>query len=381
MDFAARDEGSKAKKEIGFSPAAPSVAPAMASVSTAELHGDTGAVAASSESLTAVAEGDLTFSSGTRELSQAAHVATFGRFAAAADLGNAAENIHEGVSSYLEARKQRPSWLPMVLGIAALLITVAGGVLFFYLRPSAESESAPVATMPASSPSVARGSATVSPVAEEHRLTPSGAVSAPMSTTSVPAKPALAAPVKVSKAEAKEVPPPAAPVQETSQPATPDHVKPAVKVPDMFGALNAHPVSPIRESNVAAAPSAPAIDATAGGLNGAPVPGLASSIVPVPLEQATGPGRAGSLLKPPKLVSSVLPVYPQIAQAAGVQGDVVLQVSVEKSGNVSAAKVLSGPAMLRNAALDAVKQWKYEPSMLDGQAVATQMTVRILFHR
>jgi len=155
-------------------------------------------------------------------------------------------------------------------------------------------------------------------------------------------------------------------------------VKPAIKVPDMFGALNAHPVSPARASDPAAAPSAPAIDATAGGLNGAP---LSSSIVPVPLEPMTGPGRAGSLMRPPKLVSSVLPIYPQIAQTAGVQGDVIVQVSIDKSGNVSAARVISGPVMLRKSALDAVQQWKYEPSILDGQAVATQMTVRILFHR
>jgi protein TonB len=388
MNFPARDErhthageDSKAKKEIGFSPAVLTVASPAGSVSIAEPRGDMGAVAASSESLAAVAEGDLTFTSGTHERSEPAHQAPFGRFAAAAALGGAAETVHDGVSSYLEARKQRPSWLPMVLGVAALLITVVGGVLFFYLRPSAEPESAPVAVVPASSPTAAHNSEKANPVAEANNVTPSAPERAAVRTTNVPAKPTEAAPVTVSKAAVREVPQPAEPTQEAAQPAAPDHVKRAVKVPDMFGALNAHPVSPVRTSDLTAAPSAPAIDAMAGGLNGASGAGLSSSIVPVPLEQTTGPGRSGSLLKPPKLVSSVLPIYPQIAQTAGVQGDVIVQVSIDKRGNVSAAKVISGPVMLRKAALDAVQQWKYEPSILDGQAVATQTTVRILFHR
>ncbi len=389
MNLPARDdrpahagEDSKSKKEIGFSAAAPTIASPAGSVSIAEPRGSMGAVAASSESLTAVAEGDLTFTSRTHELSEPAHEAPFGRFAAAANLGSAAETVHDGVSSYLEARKQRPSWLPMVLGVAALLITVVGGVLFFYLRPSAESESAPVAVVPASSPAAAHNSETASPVAEVNTATPSAPErAAVVRTTNVPVKSAEAAPVTMNKAAVREVPQPAEPAQEAAQTAAPVHVKPVVKVPDMFGALNAHPVSPVRTSDLAAAPSAPAIDATAGGLNGASGAGLSSSIVPVPLEQTTGPGRAGSLLKPPKLVSSVLPIYPQIAQTAGVQGDVIVQVSIDKRGNVSAARVISGPVMLRKSALDAVQQWKYEPSILDGQAVAAQMTVRIVFHR
>jgi protein TonB len=77
----------------------------------------------------------------------------------------------------------------------------------------------------------------------------------------------------------------------------------------------------------------------------------------------------------------VLPVYPQIAQVAGVEGDVVVQASIDANGNVSAAKVISGPQMLRAAAVEALRRWKYQPAMLDDKPVATQMTIRMRFHR
>ncbi len=150
-------------------------------------------------------------------------------------------------------------------------------------------------------------------------------------------------------------------------------------MPDMFVALNAHPVSARSESNLAGTESAPSIDAASAS---GPLKGLASSIpAPSPIGEVSAPTHADSQLKPPRLVSSVLPIYPQIAQLAGVEGDVVVQASIDGSGNVSATKVLSGPVMLRVSATDALRRWKYEPATLDGKPVATQMTVRIRFHR
>jgi len=64
-----------------------------------------------------------------------------------------------------------------------------------------------------------------------------------------------------------------------------------------------------------------------------------------------------------------------------VEGDVVVQASIDKDGNVSSTKVLFGPMMLRQAAIDAMRRWKYEPAQLDGKPVGTQMTVRIRLHR
>jgi protein TonB len=147
----------------------------------------------------------------------------------------------------------------------------------------------------------------------------------------------------------------------------------------MFGALNAHPVSPQRGSDLANSQAAPSIDTTSAS---GPLKALPSSIAPLsPLGGTSVPAQGGSLLKPPKLASSVLPVYPQIAQQAGVEGDVVIQASLDQNGNVATAKALAGPLMLRQAAIDAVLRWKYEPALLDGKPVPTEMTVRIRFHR
>jgi protein TonB len=57
----------------------------------------------------------------------------------------------------------------------------------------------------------------------------------------------------------------------------------------------------------------------------------------------------------------------------------VIDTSIDKSGSVVGMKVVSGPAVLRQAALDALRQWKYQPSTLDGQPVAIQMLVTIKF--
>jgi len=80
-------------------------------------------------------------------------------------------------------------------------------------------------------------------------------------------------------------------------------------------------------------------------------------------------------------VSSVLPVYPAVARDTGTEGDVVIDTTIDKTGKVTSMKVVSGPPMLRQAAVDALRQWKYEPSKLNGEPVPVQLTVTIKFHR
>lgn len=321
----------------------------------------------------------LVVGQGGHALSQPAHVAPFGRFAAAANLKSPpAENVIEGVATYLEARKSPPNWLAMVSGIAALVITAVAGAFFLHIGPFANPASSPVATVAAASPTVAGTSAPASSVSAVNSATQSAAVVA----ADVPVRPSESARPRVSKAPAQAIPEPAAPVQEAAPTAAPVHVKSAVKVPDMFGALNAHPVSPGRGSDRASTAAAPSIDATGSNTDNSPLKGLVSSIAPPsPLSEMSTPAHGEGQLKPPRLVSSVLPVYPQFAQLAGVEGDVIVQASIDSNGNVTAAKVVAGPTMLRLAATDAVSRWKYEPATLDGKPVPTQMTVRIRFHR
>jgi protein TonB len=93
------------------------------------------------------------------------------------------------------------------------------------------------------------------------------------------------------------------------------------------------------------------------------------------------PAKIGGDVKEPRLIASAVPVYPMGAKQAGVEGDVVVNTTIDKNGNVVGMKVISGPALLRQAALDALRRWKYEPSMLNSQPIAVQMQVTIKFRR
>jgi protein TonB len=75
----------------------------------------------------------------------------------------------------------------------------------------------------------------------------------------------------------------------------------------------------------------------------------------------------------------VKPVYPAIAQSARVQGVVILEATIGTDGRVTDVKVLRSIPLLDQAAIDAVKQWQYTPTTLNGQPVPVIMTVTVNF--
>jgi len=79
------------------------------------------------------------------------------------------------------------------------------------------------------------------------------------------------------------------------------------------------------------------------------------------------------------LIYKVIPTYPAIAQAIRTSGTVDLQATISRTGTIENLRVMSGPAILRQAALDAVKQWRYRPYMLNGQPVEVETTVEVDF--
>jgi protein TonB len=93
----------------------------------------------------------------------------------------------------------------------------------------------------------------------------------------------------------------------------------------------------------------------------------------------TGPIRPGGDIRPPVKVRNVVPVYPEIARVTSVQGVVVLDCTIGVDGRVDDVKVLGGPPLLRTAAVDAVRQWLYRPTLLNGVAVPVVMTVTVRF--
>jgi TonB family protein len=89
--------------------------------------------------------------------------------------------------------------------------------------------------------------------------------------------------------------------------------------------------------------------------------------------------RAEGEIKPPKPIKEVQPVYPEIARVAEVQGVVILGVKTDEAGKVVDAMVLRSIPLLDQAAIDAVRQWVYEPLIIDGKAVPVVFTVTVRF--
>src|SRR5438477_285053 len=87
----------------------------------------------------------------------------------------------------------------------------------------------------------------------------------------------------------------------------------------------------------------------------------------------------GGDVKQAKLISSVPPVYPTLAKNQHVSGNVTVDALIDASGRVTTMKVVSGPTLLQQAAMDALKEWKYQPASLDGKPVAMHLTVTVQF--
>jgi|SRR5262245_9981327 len=93
----------------------------------------------------------------------------------------------------------------------------------------------------------------------------------------------------------------------------------------------------------------------------------------------SGPVRVGSTVAPPKKIKDVRPVYPPVAVATQARGTVILDVTIGTDGKVKDAKVIHSVPQLELAALDAVRQWEYEPTRINGALVALIMTVVVNF--
>lgn len=91
------------------------------------------------------------------------------------------------------------------------------------------------------------------------------------------------------------------------------------------------------------------------------------------------PEATGGHLQPPKVVSSPPPVYPTDARARNIEGVVVVDILVDTTGKIAETKVLSGPPMLQQAALDALRRWRYQPAQLNGQVIPIHTKVDINF--
>jgi periplasmic protein TonB len=111
------------------------------------------------------------------------------------------------------------------------------------------------------------------------------------------------------------------------------------------------------------------------------IPGSSGPPAPPSLrtEAPSRPVRPGGDIRPPAKIKDVKPIYPVIAQIAKVQGVVIIEATIGPSGNVQDAKVLRSHPLLEAAALDAVRQWEFTPTLLNGSPVSVVMTVTVDF--
>ena len=105
-----------------------------------------------------------------------------------------------------------------------------------------------------------------------------------------------------------------------------------------------------------------------------------AGVAPAARAQVAGPATKGGQFEAPKLVNMVHPAYPQEAKTAGLEGSVVLQLAITAEGSPASMKVLASPAdSLSQAAMEAVKGWKWSPAKLNGEPVEVVSDVTINF--
>ena len=194
-----------------------------------------------------------------------------------------------------------------------------------------------------------------------------------MATDVLPTPPSMMA--FVAAAPPPPPPPPPPPAPAAAQP----KVVPQVANP------NAAPIEAPKE--IKPEVSVPSVgEGVPGGVEGGVPGGVVGGVVgglpeapPPPPPAPTQPIRVGGNIKQPTKTKDVKPVYPPIAQSARVQGVVIIEATIGPDGRVKEAKVLRSIPLLDQAALDAVKQWQFTPTLLNGVPVPVIMTVTVNF--
>src|SRR5437667_1116217 len=130
--------------------------------------------------------------------------------------------------------------------------------------------------------------------------------------------------------------------------------------------------------------SAGVVGGVPGGVPGGQMGGVIGGIIssaPVAVPKAATPQRVrvSQGVSQGLLIRKVQPAYPPLARQARIQGQVVLQAEISKDGSIENLRLISGHPMLAPAAIEAVKQWRYKPYLLNGEPVAVETTVQVNF--
>jgi TonB family protein len=322
-------------------------------------------------------------------------------------------NSHDFMSKGLMAYEQPSSSssasdgrIPLIVGVAALVLAGVCGVVFFMHRGNAPIPVAKTAVVsqPSTQPAPPAANTVPDPVQEPRDDAAQVAAQTQNQT--------LAQPVSVEQPQpaAAVAPVPAVvtgPVASDGRTeARPDSRNVRRQEKSAVAAKQPEPSSPRRPviANLKmGSPSAPNKNRADPGEGAAPITEIASadpggSTPPAglltsagrisnppspppgaPAPAAPAPVTAPRTVRDPKLISSVRPEYPTAARQSSIQGSVTVAANIDENGKVVNAKALNGPLLLRQAAENSVRQWKYSPGQVDGKPAPSQVTVNVEF--
>lgn len=285
--------------------------------------------------------------------------------------------------------------MPLIVGaVAALVLVGVGAGVFLMHRSSAPVPVAKIAAVASSSPAehLAVNSAN-EPVqsSQESPVQAAGQPQTAMQTVAVEQPQPVAAVAPIPAVVTSSATPDARTEPQNAQRKGKNAV--AVKQPDASSPrrpaipnlMMSSPSAPHQKLADLAGVTAPIADIAATEPVGGSTPaGLLTSSgrtssPPAALPFAPAPVAAPKTMRDPKLISSSRVAYPSAAKQANVQGSVTISASIDANGTVVGAKALNGPFLLRQAAVDSVRQWKYSPAQSDGKSVPSQVTVTLDF--
>jgi len=277
---------------------------------------------------------------------------------------------------------------------AGVLLVAAGGWYFSHPANTVQGTSAPIASSPSSQANATLPVPSLTPPPAQPLSRPASQnfVASPAPASAPDTKPASGTPVSnapLTKLPVNSQPAPvtrdntrgagttvpAAATERISRPpAEPEPKKPALGEVHL-----ASPKVNRTASTQEAGAEAPAISS---GNSDVDTNGLDSGLSAGSAKQPAAPEvplPIGGDVRSAKLISSVSPVYPMMAKNQHISGDVRVDALIDASGRVTTMKVISGPTLLHQSAMDALRQWKYQPATLDGKAVPMHLTVTLQF--
>ncbi len=275
-----------------------------------------------------------------------------------------------------ESRSSK-KWILLAVAATVLLATAVGGTIYLRRSPAnsqpATANQTPISS-PAAPPSAGVPEATANPGSTAPVNPPQSTATSSAALRTETAAPAPTHPTANVKTPVRYAdlgqPAAAGPGTQSKAPS-----KSKFAPGTLVAALVPIPKAPASNQD---APAAPSINSIPGGIVTNPATGNSFTSI-ASVSQPMVPIPVGGQVQSPRRLSFVNPVYPTMARHNRVEGDVVIQAEIDANGKISGMKVVSGPAALQQAAVDALGQWKYAPGLLNGQPIASKITVTIQF--